>query len=132
MARIAPGNQLHAGLVLERLSLGLGRNEMRLGVTGQDIALPFLDYVYGEAQIGGQTAVVSSFRLKTAHDKYPLSESKMYERIAKVALHETGHLLGFSHCRNERCIMSFSIGLSRLDSLQLALCSNCRTLLSRL
>lgn len=124
-SRIRPGSQYHAGRLLDVLAAGLAAGQRRLGVGDRDMSLPFLSYVFGEAQVGGRAAVVSSFRLRPDGPDTAL----LYERLAKVALHETGHLLGFSHCRSSGCIMNFSMGLHRLDRLELVLCPPCSNFL---
>lgn len=118
--------QYDAAGLIDFLAAGQGNHAMRLGVTAEDIALPFLTYVYGEAGIGGNAGVISTCRLEKSRKGPDVKKSKVYERAAKVAVHETGHLLGLLHCGRPECVMSFSAGLGRLDELPLTFCSRCR------
>lgn len=117
--------QYNAAGLVEFLAKGLTRHTLRLGLTGEDISLPFLTYVYGEAQIGGKAGVISTCRLGMTKKGAAVKKSKMYERLAKVSVHETGHLLGLLHCSRPECVMNFSAGLDHLDRLTLAFCSGC-------
>jgi len=130
-ARIPARNQYNAGHLLSCLMQGLQKNEKRIGVASHDISLPFLTHLFGEAQVGGKTAVISTFRLKPAAIGRSSKRPLLYDRLAKVAVHETGHLLGLLHCQNAGCIMSFSMGLDHLDLLDLSLCSCCTRLLNQ-
>jgi archaemetzincin len=49
----------------------------------------------------------------------------MLERIAKVALHETGHLFNLFHCSDEKCLMHFSGNVEELDMSPLYFCRYC-------
>lgn len=129
-ARMPATDQYHAGDLIHFLTQGLHDCEKRIGVADRDISLPFLAYVYGEAQVDGNAAVVSTFRLIPADLSPPdKSYTILYERIAKVTAHETGHLMGVLHCRNPGCIMNFSMGLKQLDCLDPLLCRQCHALL---
>ncbi|MCF8071464.1 MAG: archaemetzincin [Desulfarculaceae bacterium] len=124
---LAPARgQYDASLILQKLAAHPGPHPLRLGLTHRDLCLPFLSHVFGEAQLEGRAAVVSLHRLGEAAGAPSAPNSLLLERIAKVALHETAHLLGLVHCRSPRCLMNFSAGLASLDRLDISLCPVCR------
>ena len=124
---LAPSRgQYDAGLILQNLATRPTPPPLCLGLTRHDLCLPFLSHVFGEAQLEGRAAVVSLHRLGQGPDGQPASRALMLERAAKVALHETAHLLGLTHCRAPRCLMNFSAGLEKLDRLELTLCPTCQ------
>jgi len=98
----------------------------RMGVIQRDLCIPILTYVYGEAQLGGSAAVISFHRLQHIDPKVS------YERGAKIAIHEAGHLLGLGHCREPGCLMRFSKQLEQLDSLPIRFCPACEYEIARL
>ncbi len=63
-----------------------------LGVTDQDLFIPILTYVFGEAQLEGAAAVVSTARLAVDVDLF--GRRVLAERLAKEAVHELGHCFG--------------------------------------
>jgi archaemetzincin len=130
---LAPGRgQYDAGPILLALA-GDGRGPpLRLGLTRHDLCLPFLTHVFGEAQLGGRAAVVSLYRLQGSEQGGRASRSLLLDRLAKIALHEMGHVLGLVHCRLPRCLMNFSQGLANLDQLELRLCPACQSQLVHL
>ena len=123
--------QYDASLILERLGREQGATPLRLALTQHDICLTFLNYVFGEALMGGPAAVVSLHRLGDGLEGGPGGRSLLLERVAKVALHETGHMLGLMHCRAPGCLMTFTAGLERLDRLNLSLCPTCQNQLDQ-
>ncbi len=124
-------NQYNAAHIIKTLGAGVQGSMKRMGIMAGDISLPFLTHVFGEAHIGGQAAVISTYRLQLPRNGVTPDKSYVYQRLAKIAIHETGHLLGLSHCQNPRCIMNFSVGLDKLDTLDLAFCHYCRIALGR-
>jgi archaemetzincin len=120
-----------AGLIKELLP-GLGSRIIRLGLTNRDLTLPILTYVFGESLVGGRVAVVSLFRLGTEPGQPRQDLGRLYERLVKVALHETSHALGLPHCRRPGCLMRFSYGLEQLDLLEIEFCPPCREEFRRL
>src|SRR3954469_10743464 len=61
----AERQQYHSTDILGRLqSLAAEETWRLLGVTGLDLYIPILTFVFGEAQMNGQVAVVSSHRLR--------------------------------------------------------------------
>lgn len=124
--------QFDAGPILKALAQENDRQKIRLGLMSGDICLPILTHVFGEAQMGGFAAVVSIHRLGNISSSRQVGTGPVYERLIKVALHETAHVLGVSHCRVEGCLMNFSQKLEHLDQLEVAFCSHCQEEIKRL
>jgi len=128
-ALVSARGQYDAGPILEALAGNGPGLPLRVGLTRLDLCLPFLSYVFGEAQMEGRAAVVSTHRLGEGRRGGRASRSLVLERLAKVALHEMAHVLGLVHCRAPRCLMNFSPGLAALDRLGAFLCPACQALL---
>ncbi len=101
-----------------------------LGVTDRDLFIPILTYVFGEAQLGGAAAVVSTARL--GEDAGPRRARVLSERLAKEAVHEVGHVLGLLHCGTEGCVMSRSPAVREVDEKSSLPCAACRARLAQL
>ncbi len=99
-----------------------------LGVTDVDLFIPVLTFVFGEAQVGGRAAVVSTRRL--GEPGLP-DERIVLERLAKESVHEVGHLLGLLHCSASGCAMGRSAGVRDVDRKRVELCPACRGLVAR-
>ena len=121
--------QFSAPLILRRLLDGdaTGKDKL-LAVTQQDLYIPMLSFVYGQAQLGGQVAVVSTARLRTDYYGLPPDEELLRVRARKEALHEVGHLFGLVHCPDVNCAMALSTGIRQLDKKQPSLCAGCAAL----
>lgn len=100
-----------------------------LGVTSGDLFVPVLTYVFGEAQLDGKVAVMSSHRLR--EEFYGLAPDKglLHLRLVKEAIHELGHAFGLLHCNNYLCVMHSSTGVEEIDVKSEKLCERCRELL---
>ncbi len=98
-----------------------------LGLTDQPMYDEGHWWLFGTAQLGGRTGVVSTAHLwfdDIAGDtKHPVFR----DRISKVAVHEFGHTLAFIHCPNPRCVMWFSSELSMEDYKRHMFCRTCLT-----
>jgi archaemetzincin len=95
-----------------------------LGVTDVDLFIPILTFVFGEAQLGGRAAVVSTARLLEPAVR---DDRLLVERLAKEAVHELGHALGLVHCALPECAMSRSASVRDVDRKRGALCRDCQS-----
>jgi archaemetzincin len=96
-----------------------------LGVTGHDLYIPILTFVFGEAQMGGAAAIVSTHRLCQEFYGLPQDGSLFRDRLLKEAVHELGHTLELRHCEDYRCAMASSHSVEWIDLKESALCSAC-------
>lgn len=102
--------------------------ERILGVTGRDLFIPVLSFVFGQAQMDGPTAVVSLARLSQAFVGLPEDRALLLARARKEALHELGHTFGLVHCPDAACPMSLSAGVVQVDRKGEAFCASCAAL----
>ena len=102
-----------------------------LGLTDADLFIPILTFVFGEAQLGGRAAVVSTARLGDT-PLVPGEAARIALRLQKEAVHELGHTFGLLHCRAAHCAMARSPSLRHVDAKSPALCRACRALILEL
>jgi archaemetzincin len=100
--------QYYSTATLQRLERAGDPDARVLGVTACDLFVPVLTFVFGEAQLDGNCAVVSSARLGEEFYGLPGSETLFRERLLKEAAHELGHTFGLRHCADWRCVMASS------------------------
>jgi archaemetzincin len=124
-----PRRQQHASSrVLEWLIARQPPTALRtLGITDVDLFMPVLTFVYGEAQLNGRAAVVSTARLGGPPGR--TGERLLAARLAKESVHELGHTFGLLHCDAAACVMKRSVTLAAIDAKATTLCGDCRTLL---
>lgn len=99
-----------------------------LGITLVDLYIPILTFVFGEAQLQGNCALVSAHRLRQEFYGLPPNEILFHERLLKEATHELGHTLTLSHCEDYQCVMSPSHGVEWIDLKTSRFCTACRSL----
>jgi len=125
-ARDERRGQYYSTAILQRLEQLAERNARVLAVTDCDLYVPVLTFVFGEAQLEGNCAVVSTARL---HDEFygmPPRGDVLRERMFKEAAHELGHTFGLRHCADWACVMSSSHGVELLDVKGAEFCHSCR------
>jgi archaemetzincin len=102
-----------------------------LAVTGRDLFIPVLTFVFGHAQLGGSVALVSLARLRQEFYGLAPNREVFLERAAKEALHETGHTFGLVHCADRGCAMALATNVRQIDAKRAAFCAPCAARLSR-
>jgi archaemetzincin len=102
-----------------------------LAITPDDLFIPILTYVFGEAEVGGSVAVVSTFRLQP--ERYGLGpDSELFnQRLLTEAVHEIGHQFGLIHCSEQDCAMHSSSSVEEIDLKGWRLCEACAEELKR-
>jgi archaemetzincin len=96
-----------------------------LGVTTFDLYIPILTFVFGEAQLKGNCALISAHRLHQEFYGLPPDPVLVRERLLKEAIHELGHTLELAHCEDYQCVMSPSHGVEWIDLKSGHFCSAC-------
>jgi archaemetzincin len=123
-------NQYNSMTVIKYLAEEQSSGRLKvLGITNKDLCTPILTYVFGEAYMGGEAAVVSCFRLYRGQAGEPVSTDHFLDRLVKVALHEVGHTFSVPHCHTGRCVMRASNRLKELDDKLNYLCNYCELFL---
>jgi len=119
--------QYHSSELLQRINARVASNSWRiLGVAGVDLYIPILTFVFGEAQMGGPCAVVSTHRLRQEFYGLPNDQQIFRERLLKEAIHEIGHTLHLTHCDDYRCVMAPAHAVEWIDIKEVWLCPKCQ------
>lgn len=100
-----------------------------LGIVGVDLFVPVLTFVFGQAQLDGPGAVVSTHRLRTEFCGLPADEGTLVERLIKECIHELGHAFGLVHCGVYDCVMHASGTVDEVDLKRSAFCGRCMAVL---
>lgn len=118
--------QYHSSQILLGLKKRLPANgDFILGITGVDLFVPILTYVFGEAQLKGPAGVVSAFRLQPELYGLLKNEQLVLQRLGKEAVHELGHNFGLRHCSRFDCVMHASTYAEEIDLKGSAYCGDC-------
>lgn len=118
--------QYNSTQILGQLAKIADRSDAKiLGVTGVDLFIPILTFVFGEAQLGRRAALISVYRLRQPFYGLPEDTGLFYERCEKEAVHELGHLFGLVHCRNFECVMHYSNSVDQVDLKSTVFCEEC-------
>jgi archaemetzincin len=94
-----------------------------LALTDVDLFIPILTFVFGEAQLDGAAAVVSTARLRTNHGN--TNVRLLTTRLTKECVHELGHTFGLIHCDHPGCVMTRSVSVLDVDAKTVSFCDDC-------
>ncbi|MHA1792995.1 MAG: archaemetzincin family Zn-dependent metalloprotease [Promethearchaeota archaeon] len=101
----------------------------RLGIIQGDLysdTNPALNFIFGEAQVGKNSCVISICRLRPEFYGSSPDPDLLNQRILKEAIHELGHVLGLMHCKDPSCLMYFSNTIWDSDKKNISFCRNCK------
>ncbi len=112
-------------LLAQVLDLPGGVECKRIAVVDVDLFIPVLTFVFGEAQLGGPAAVVSTHRLSNTFYGLPRDDRLMVQRLEKEIVHELGHTFGLYHCHQFECVMRSSTYVEEIDMKRVQPCSAC-------
>jgi archaemetzincin len=116
------GNQL-----LIEVNKQYGLETMKtFGLFYVDLFIPILTFIFGQAYLGGATAIASIYRL--SNERYGLKdqEDNLISRLTKEVIHELGHTFGLIHCHVPGCVMGSSTYVEDIDQKGDQLCPKCR------
>jgi archaemetzincin len=90
-----------------------------------------LNFVFGQAHLGGRVAAIYLPRLRD--ELYVITKSDgnnlFQQRVMKEAVHELGHAFGLRHCQISKCVMHFSNSLLDTDFKDDKFCERCNKIL---
>ncbi|MFZ0761913.1 MAG: archaemetzincin family Zn-dependent metalloprotease [Candidatus Sulfotelmatobacter sp.] len=125
--------QYHSSEILLRMqSLVTADSWRMLGIAAVDLYIPILTFVFGEAQMGGPCALLSTFRLLQEFYGLASDPELIRRRLIKEAVHELGHTLNLTHCEDYHCVMASSHAVEWIDLKESSLCANCRSAAMRM
>jgi archaemetzincin len=101
-----------------------------VGIVDVDLYIPILTFVFGEAQLGGTAAIVSTHRLSNQFYGLARNDDLMMNRLEKELVHELGHAFGLYHCQQFECVMRSSTYAEEIDLKRVYPCSSCAALLA--
>ena len=125
----AKRRQFHSTAILESLTAKAPADGFKIiALTHQDLFIPILTHVYGEAQLGGTSSIVSTCRL--AEGISTVAQRELYlARIVKECAHELGHAFDLRHCKDPQCLMHYCRSIDDVDAKMSQFCRYCRVLL---
>jgi len=96
-----------------------------IGVASVDLFTPVLTHVFGEGQLDGRVAVVSSHRLRPEAYGLPENDALVFTRLETESVHELGHTFGLLHCFEPTCVMHASTYVEEIDLKSSEFCTEC-------
>lgn len=123
-------NQFSSTVILRDLLKQCPTDAVRvLAITEKDLFIPMLSFVFGQAQLQGQMAIVSLARLRQEFYELPANRTLLLARALKETVHEMGHTFGLTHCLDRACPMSLSTSIQQVDGKTDQYCESCKILL---
>jgi archaemetzincin len=96
-----------------------------LGIADVDLFAPGLNFIFGQATVGGCCAIIGLARLRPEFHGHSPDPDLFRRRTLTEAVHELGHIAGLKHCPNPECVMHFSHTLEDTDRKGPDFCDRC-------
>jgi archaemetzincin len=122
-----PASNQHnsSGLLLQLISDTPPDTFKILGITELDLFIPIFTFLFGEAQLNGKGALVSTHRLHNQFYGIPENKELLKNRLLKEGIHELGHTFGLIHCFTLKCVMKSSTYVEEIDQKSTDFCRLC-------
>lgn len=126
-----PGRRQYNGdkLLKEVDCLNIPGSTKAIGLFKVDLFIPILTYIFGQAQLGGRTAIASLYRLSNEYYGIKTDKDFLLDRFKKEVIHELGHTFGLIHCHVPTCVMRSSTYVEDIDQKDTQLCTKCRIMI---
>ncbi len=95
-----------------------------MALTGVDLFMPALTYVFGISHLGGRRGIVSWYRLRLEQDRAD-AVAPFVRRVTTEVVHELGHGAGLVHCVVPDCAMHRSLWPEAVDLKRPEYCPAC-------
>lgn len=122
-------NQYYSTEILKHLEDNAPNDALKvLAVTNEDLFIPILTHVYGEAQLDGTASIISLNRLIQGLGVEIIEKGSA--RIVKEAVHELGHCFNLRHCDDPMCLMHYCRKIDDVDHKVSQFCRYCDIILT--
>lgn len=120
-------NQYHSAAIMKRVESALESSwDAAIGISREDLFVPEVPFVFGEADRSTRSALLSLARLKPDAGSLEAREELLRKRLISEAIHQVGLLRGLAHCPNNRCVMFYAASVAEIDKRGSNLCANCK------
>jgi archaemetzincin len=123
------GQYRSGNLLTQLLEHCTASEEKWISIVDIDLFIPVLTFIFGEAQLDGRVAIVSTYRLSNEFYGLPDNHQLLLQRLEKEIIHELGHTFGLFHCRQFECVMHSSTYVEEIDLKHAQLCNACTEML---
>lgn len=120
--------QYNANEILKMTDELFGEDKAKTaGLLNVDLFIPIFTYIFGQAHLGGRTAIVSKYRL--SNERFGIAPDPIlhHQRFCKEIIHELGHTFGLKHCHTPTCVMRSATYTEDVDQKSNELCPKCQT-----
>jgi archaemetzincin len=126
------GNDVRRGQYLAEMvmrtldQVEISGDQRVIGLIDADCFAPEMNFIFGQAMIGGCQAFVALPRLRESFYARSGNLDLFRGRVLKESVHELGHTIGLHHCSDPFCVMHFSSSLRETDIKTARFCPVCQ------
>lgn len=119
--------QYHSGAIMKRIEEArLSDWDAAIGISMEDLFVPEVPFIFGEADRSTRSALLSLARLRPDSGSFESRDETLRRRLVSEAVHQVGLLRGLAHCPNNRCVMFYAALVQEIDKRGASLCANCK------